>query len=172
MATIERSVLRIDPPDVQQGMTPQHRVRPLMPAAMREDFAATDPFLALMEDWFPRYSPNTTTVGEPFNGIEPPLLPEVTATYCLPPALIGDDSARNRSTGVETVKLFSVIRVEDEELAVEIAGEEHVSRGGRDRGVHWRRPVHAPDELSRLWIDRVDPTRPLACRIVGSETVG
>ena len=54
MATIERSVLRIDRPDVQQGMTPQHRVRPLMTAAMRGDFAATDPFLALMEDWFPR----------------------------------------------------------------------------------------------------------------------
>ena len=35
-------------------MTPQHRVRPLMPAAMHGDFAATDPFLALMEDWFPR----------------------------------------------------------------------------------------------------------------------
>jgi len=48
MATVERSVLRIDRPEVQQGMTPQHRVRPLMPAAMRGDFAATDPFLALM----------------------------------------------------------------------------------------------------------------------------
>ena len=35
-------------------MTPQHRVRPLLPAAMRGDWAATDPFLALMEDWFPR----------------------------------------------------------------------------------------------------------------------
>ena len=46
MATFERSVLRIDRPQVQQGMTPQHRVRPLMPAAMRRDFAATDPFLA------------------------------------------------------------------------------------------------------------------------------
>ena len=54
MASFERSVLRIDHPEVQQGMTPQHRVRPLMPAAMRGDFAATDPFLALMEDWFPR----------------------------------------------------------------------------------------------------------------------
>ncbi len=54
MAVVERSVLRIDRPEVQQGMTPQHRVRPLMPAAMRGDFAATDPFLALMEDWFPR----------------------------------------------------------------------------------------------------------------------
>ena len=32
-----------------------------------------------------RYSPNTTTVGEPFSGIEPPLLPEATATYCLLP---------------------------------------------------------------------------------------
>ncbi len=54
MAGFERSVLRIDRPQVQQGMTPEHRVRPLMPAAMRGDFAATDPFLALMEDWFPR----------------------------------------------------------------------------------------------------------------------
>ena len=35
MVTVERSVLRIDRPEVQQGMTPQHRVRPLMPAAMR-----------------------------------------------------------------------------------------------------------------------------------------
>ncbi len=35
-------------------MTPHHRVRPLMSAAMRGDFAATDPFLALIEDWFPR----------------------------------------------------------------------------------------------------------------------
>ncbi len=54
MAALARSVLRIDRPQVQQGMTPEHRVRPLMPAAMRGDFAATDPFLALMEDWFPR----------------------------------------------------------------------------------------------------------------------
>ncbi len=54
MPAFERSALRIDRPEVQQGMTPQHRVRPLMPAAMRGDFAATDPFLALMEDWFPR----------------------------------------------------------------------------------------------------------------------
>ena len=54
MAAFARSVQRIDRPRVQQGMTAEHRVRPLMPAAMRGDFAATDPFLALMEDWFPR----------------------------------------------------------------------------------------------------------------------
>jgi hypothetical protein len=42
-------------------MTPQHRVRPLMPAAMRGDFADTDPFLALMEDWFPRGGIETVT---------------------------------------------------------------------------------------------------------------
>ena len=46
MVTVERSVLRIDRPEAQQGMTPQHRVRPLMPAAMRGDFAGTDAFLA------------------------------------------------------------------------------------------------------------------------------
>jgi redox-sensitive bicupin YhaK (pirin superfamily) len=54
MALFERSVLRKHRPEVQQGMTPQHRVRPLMPEPMRGDVAATDPFLALMEDWFPR----------------------------------------------------------------------------------------------------------------------
>jgi len=32
-------------------MTPQHRIRPLIASG---DPQATDPFLALMEDWFPR----------------------------------------------------------------------------------------------------------------------
>jgi hypothetical protein len=54
MTIFQRSVLGIDHPEVQQGMTPHHRVRPLMPAAMRGDWAAVDPFLALMEVWFPR----------------------------------------------------------------------------------------------------------------------
>jgi redox-sensitive bicupin YhaK (pirin superfamily) len=54
MAVLQRSVRRIDNPEVEAGMTPQHRVRPLMPAAMRGEWAETDPFLGLMEDWFPR----------------------------------------------------------------------------------------------------------------------
>jgi redox-sensitive bicupin YhaK (pirin superfamily) len=52
-SALQRSVLRIDHPDVEQGMTAQHRIRALMPAAMRGDWASVDPFLALMEDWFP-----------------------------------------------------------------------------------------------------------------------
>lgn len=48
---LRRSVARIDHPAMQTGMTPQHRIRPLVrPADPRE----TDPFLVLMEDWFPR----------------------------------------------------------------------------------------------------------------------
>jgi redox-sensitive bicupin YhaK (pirin superfamily) len=54
MDVFNRTVRDIDHPEPQQGMTPQHRVRPLLPAAMRGEWAATDPFLALMEDWFPR----------------------------------------------------------------------------------------------------------------------
>jgi len=54
MDVFKRTVRNIDHPEPQQGMTPQHRVRPLLPAAMRGEWAATDPFLALMEDWFPR----------------------------------------------------------------------------------------------------------------------
>ncbi len=50
---LTRSVLRIDHPEEQQGMKPSHRIRALMPAAMRGDWASVDPFLALMEDWFP-----------------------------------------------------------------------------------------------------------------------
>jgi len=48
---LQRNVARIDHPTVQTGMTPEHRVRPLIPSG---DPKATDPFLLLMEDWFPR----------------------------------------------------------------------------------------------------------------------
>jgi hypothetical protein len=48
---LQRRVARIDRPTVQRGMTPQHRVRPLIPPG---DPKATDPLLLLMEDWFPR----------------------------------------------------------------------------------------------------------------------
>ena len=48
---LQRRVARIDRPTVQMGMTPEHRVRPLISS---DDPGATDPFLLLMEDWFPR----------------------------------------------------------------------------------------------------------------------
>jgi redox-sensitive bicupin YhaK (pirin superfamily) len=48
---LQRRVARIDRPKIQTGMTPEHRVRPLIPSG---DPKATDPFLLLMEDWFPR----------------------------------------------------------------------------------------------------------------------
>lgn len=50
-AILRRSVARIDHPAAKTGMTPQHRIRPLVASG---DPKATDPFLALMEDWFPR----------------------------------------------------------------------------------------------------------------------
>jgi quercetin 2,3-dioxygenase len=54
MAAYQRSVLKIDHPETRQGMTPAHRVRPLLADGMRGNWAPIDPFLALMEDWFPR----------------------------------------------------------------------------------------------------------------------
>jgi len=54
MEILQRKVLAVEHPEPRQGMTSQHRVRPLMPAAMRGEWEAVDPFLALMEDWFPR----------------------------------------------------------------------------------------------------------------------
>jgi redox-sensitive bicupin YhaK (pirin superfamily) len=50
-AATQRSVLRVDDPPLETGMTPQHRRRGLITS---NDWAAIDPFLRLMEDWFPR----------------------------------------------------------------------------------------------------------------------
>jgi redox-sensitive bicupin YhaK (pirin superfamily) len=47
----QRDVERIVSPGIQRGLTDAHRVRPLVPPT---DFARTDPFLLLVEDWFPR----------------------------------------------------------------------------------------------------------------------
>lgn len=46
-----RAVSRIDTPQIGRGMTDTHRVRPLLQPG---DWAFTDPFLVLMEDWFPQ----------------------------------------------------------------------------------------------------------------------
>lgn len=48
--TYQRDVSRVDSPEVGRGMTDAHLVRPLVSP---EDFAASDPFLLLMEDTFP-----------------------------------------------------------------------------------------------------------------------
>ena len=45
-----RDIARIDIPSIQTGLSPEHKVRPLVEA---NDQVATDPFLLLMEDWFP-----------------------------------------------------------------------------------------------------------------------
>src|SRR4051794_10610214 len=47
---VRREVVRIDSPPVVRGMSDAHRVRVLVPPG---DWAASDPFLLLMEDWFP-----------------------------------------------------------------------------------------------------------------------
>jgi quercetin 2,3-dioxygenase len=46
----QRDVARIDKPAIRRGTTDSHRVRPLVEP---DDFTATDPFLLLVEDWFP-----------------------------------------------------------------------------------------------------------------------
>jgi quercetin 2,3-dioxygenase len=47
---VQRDIARIDHPDIGRGMADTHRVRPLIPPG---DWAGSDPFLLLMEDWFP-----------------------------------------------------------------------------------------------------------------------
>jgi hypothetical protein len=41
MDVFKRAVRNIDHPEAQQGMTPQHRVRALLPAAMRGEWEVT-----------------------------------------------------------------------------------------------------------------------------------
>jgi redox-sensitive bicupin YhaK (pirin superfamily) len=47
---VQREVARIDSPPIGRGLSESHRVRPLIPPG---NWAFTDPFLLLMEDWFP-----------------------------------------------------------------------------------------------------------------------
>jgi|GEM_PF-2217359 len=49
MKPFQRSVVQLDTPPVQQGMTSEHRVRELLKFS---DFSKMDPFLVLVEDWF------------------------------------------------------------------------------------------------------------------------
>jgi redox-sensitive bicupin YhaK (pirin superfamily) len=48
---VQREVARIDSPPIGRGMSELHRNRPLIPFG---NWAFTDPFLVLMEDWFPK----------------------------------------------------------------------------------------------------------------------
>jgi len=47
---VQRNVMRIDSPPVGRGRTDAHRARVLVPPG---NWAASDPFLLLAEDWFP-----------------------------------------------------------------------------------------------------------------------
>jgi quercetin 2,3-dioxygenase len=47
---VQRDIARIEHPAIGRGMADAHRVRPLIPPG---DWAGSDPFLLLMEDWFP-----------------------------------------------------------------------------------------------------------------------
>jgi redox-sensitive bicupin YhaK (pirin superfamily) len=47
---VRRDMARIDHPEIRVGMSDIHRLRPLVPPG---DWAGSDPFLLLVEDWFP-----------------------------------------------------------------------------------------------------------------------
>jgi redox-sensitive bicupin YhaK (pirin superfamily) len=83
----QRAVARIVHPPIQQGSTPTHRVRSLMPEANRGDYAPLDPFLRLQEDWFTQ-----GVFGEhPHRGME-------TVTYVMEGRLNHFDNQGNRGT--------------------------------------------------------------------------
>ncbi len=79
-----RDVARIDTPEIGRGMSDAHRVRQLVPPG---DWAATDPFLLLMEDWFPE----GVFDNHPHRGIE-------TVTYVIDGTIEHYDSHGNTGT--------------------------------------------------------------------------
>jgi redox-sensitive bicupin YhaK (pirin superfamily) len=81
---MRRSAARISDPPVQRGTSARHRVRELVPSG---DWVATDPFLLLMEDWFPR----GVFDWHPHRGIE-------TVTYIIDGVLHHEDTAGHSGT--------------------------------------------------------------------------
>jgi quercetin 2,3-dioxygenase len=81
---VHRRVERIDDPSMQPGMSTQHRVRQLVAPG---NWDATDPFLLLMEDWFPR----GVFDWHPHRGIE-------TVTFVIDGALEHRDNAGHSGT--------------------------------------------------------------------------
>ncbi len=84
-SSFERGLLRVADPPVQQGMTPAHRARHLFDPS--QGWEASDPFLALAEDWFPR----GVFDNHPHRGIE-------TVTYVLAGRLDHYDSRGNQGS--------------------------------------------------------------------------
>ena len=88
VAILQRSLARIDRPTAQMGMTPEHRVRTLIPSG---DPKAADSLLLLMEDWFPR----GVFDRHPHRGTE-------TVSYVIDARL---DHFRRRSAGLSEVNM-------------------------------------------------------------------
>jgi redox-sensitive bicupin YhaK (pirin superfamily) len=82
--TIQRSVRQIHDPATETGYTPIHRRRPLIAT---DDWASVDPFLRMMEDWFPR----GVFDEHPHRGIE-------TVTYVIDGRLDHTDSRGHEGT--------------------------------------------------------------------------
>ena len=85
--------------------------------------------------------------------------------------LVGDDAARDRAACRSLVKRLTIARIERQERAPQVAGEENIPSRRRDRSVHRRRPMIAPCHLAGLRIDGIDPARPCRDRVVRSEAV-
>ena len=81
---VQREVARIDSPSIGRGLSEPHQNRPLIPGG---NWAFTDPFLLLMEDWFPE----GVFDRHPHRGIE-------TMTYVLEGAIEHYDNHGHKGT--------------------------------------------------------------------------
>jgi len=79
--------------------------------------------------------------------------------------LVADDAATDRAAGIEAVERLTVTGIDDQEIVVEIAGEQHIARRDRDAGDERRRPLLAPTHLSGPGINRLQPALRLVARV-------
>src|SRR4051794_33988070 len=71
--------------------------------------------------------------------------------------LVADHAATDRAPGVEAIKRLAVADVDDEEVVVEIPGEQHVAGCHGDAGHQRRWPLVAPTPLAGGGVDRLQP---------------
>src|SRR5207244_7129265 len=79
--------------------------------------------------------------------------------------LVTDNSASDRTSGVEAVERLPVAGIDREEVVVEIAREQHAARRNSDAGNQRRWPLLAPAHRARRRVDRLQPALRLIARI-------
>src|SRR5262245_39335553 len=79
--------------------------------------------------------------------------------------LVADHAATDRAASVEAVKYLAVAHVDDKEVVIQVAGEQHAARCHGDAGHERSWPLVAPMHLAGDSVDRLQPALGLIARV-------